>query len=52
MKLKQVLDEAGYARVVNIMRGLVPTINTLAFLTAENPNGKQADPAKNKAANQ
>ena len=52
MKLKQVLDEAGYARVVNIMRGLVPTINTLAFLTAENPNGKQADPATNKAANQ
>ena len=52
MKLKQILDEAGYARVVNIMRGLVPTINTLAFLTAENPNGKQADPATNKAANQ
>jgi hypothetical protein len=52
MKLKEIINEAGYARVVNIMRGLVPTINTLAFLSAENPNGKPADPVTNKTANQ
>lgn len=51
INFKDLITEAGYARVVNIMRGLVPTVNTLAFITAENPNGKQADSATNKAAN-
>ncbi len=51
IKLKQIINEAGYARVVNIMRGLVPTVKTLAFLTAENPNGQAADTATNKQAN-
>ena len=49
--LKQLLIESGYARVINIMRGLVPTVNTIAFLTAENPKGVPADSAFNKKAN-
>ena len=52
MKLNKIQDEGGYASVLNIMRGLVPTINTLAFLTARNPNGKSADAAKNVQANE
>lgn len=51
MKLAQILMESGYARVVNIMRGLVPTVKTLAFITGENPNGKAADVSVNKEAN-
>ena len=52
MKLNKIQDEGGYASVLKIMRGLVPTINTLAFLTAGNPNGKSADSAKNVQANE
>jgi len=52
INFKDLVNEAGYARTVNIMRGLVPTVNTLAFLTAENPNGIKADAATNKLANQ
>ena len=52
MKLIKIQDEGGYASVLKIMRGLVPTINTLAFLTAGNPNGKSADAAKNVQANE
>ena len=52
MKLNKIQDEGGYASVLKIMRGLVPTINTLAFLTAGNPNGKSADAAKNVQANE
>ena len=52
MKLNKIKDEGGYASVLKIMRGLVPTINTLAFLTAGNPNGKSADSAKNVQANE
>jgi len=52
MKLNKIQDEGGYASVLNIMRGLVPTINSLAFLTAGNPNGKSADSATNFQANE
>ena len=44
------LNESGYARIVNIMRGLVPTVKTFAFISAENPNGeKQSNEENNKA---
>lgn len=44
-------EKATYFKVANIMRGLVPNVKTFAFLTAENPFGKQADSETNKKAN-
>lgn len=48
---KETINESGYARVANIMRGLIPNVNTLAFISAENPFGKQTDSSFNKDAN-
>lgn len=50
IKLKSLLNESGFARVGRIMRGLVPSVKTLAFLTAENPLGKSAPAEQNNAA--
>ena len=33
------LSESGYARVRQMMMGLVPSIDTLGILTAQNPGG-------------
>ena len=54
-KLKQIireeLNEAGFARTRQAMTGIVPTIETIAFLTGENPGGEPAPPAVNKENN-
>jgi hypothetical protein len=54
-KLKQIireeLNEAGFARTRQAMTGVVPTIETIAFLTGENPGGEPAPRAVNKENN-
>ena len=49
--IKEVLNESGYSRVANIMRGLVPSVKTFSILTAENPNGIEQDKDINKVKN-
>ena len=44
--------EAGCARVITAMRGVVLSVKTLAILAAENPDGKPATASDNEAANQ
>jgi hypothetical protein len=51
IKQKKQLLESGYARVANIMRGLVPKIKTFGIITAENPHGKYIDKSENKERN-
>ena len=54
-KLKEIireeLNEAGFARTRQAMTGLVPNIETIAFLTGENPGGEPAPPEVNKENN-
>ena len=54
-KLKQIireeLNEAGFARTRQAMAGVVPNIETIAFLTGENPGGEPAPPTVNKENN-
>jgi len=45
------LNEGSYSRVVSILRGLLPSVRTLAFITAENPYGKSLNPAENNIRN-
>lgn len=45
------LNESGYSRIANIMRGLVPTVKTVGLITAENPGGIDDDVKSNKEAN-
>jgi hypothetical protein len=46
------VNESGYARIANIMRGLLPEVKTFAILTAENPYVKKTSSEENKDANQ
>ena len=48
---KNLINESGYARVRQMMMGLVPSINTLGILTAQNPAGQAGDPEENRKAN-
>ena len=41
-KYMNLLNESGYARVRQMMMGLVPSIDTLGILTAQNPGGEPA----------
>jgi len=54
-KLKEIireeLNEAGFARTRQAMTGVVPNIETIAFLTGENPGGEPAPPEVNKENN-
>lgn len=50
-KWKKLLSEAGFARARQSMLGMVPNINTVAFLTAENPQGEKASPEFNREQN-
>ena len=50
--IKEVVNESGYSRVANIMRGLVPSVKTFSILTAENPNGIEQDKDNNRIKNQ
>lgn len=46
-EVRNALTESGFARMMNIMRGLVPNVDTFAILSAENPFGKQASSSYN-----
>ena len=50
-KMGKILEESKFSRVANTMRGLVPSIRTIAIMTAENPNGEEASDEYNKEAN-
>lgn len=50
-KYMNLLNESGYARVRQMMMGLVPSIDTLGILTAQNPGGEPAPPKENKQLN-
>ena len=45
-------DEAAATRTFRILRGMVPRVRTLGFITAENPHGIAAPPEENKSENQ
>lgn len=45
------INETTYSRVVQILRGVVPSIRSVGILTAENPDGNQETPEFNKRAN-
>lgn len=45
------LNEAGYARVRRMLWGDVPSIHSVAILTAQNPQGQELSPKKNKELN-
>jgi len=45
------INEAGYSRVRQMMLGIVPTIDTVGILTAQNPGGKTGSPVENREAN-
>jgi signal recognition particle subunit SEC65 len=46
------VNESGFARVRQMMTGMVPAIGTMGILTAENPDGERAPDSFNKEANQ
>lgn len=39
-EVEQEFDEAGAPRTLQIMRGMVPKVRTIGFITAENPHGQ------------
>ena len=46
---KNLIKEAGFARVRQIMLGQVPSVDAVGILTAENPNAQPLSPAENNA---
>jgi hypothetical protein len=46
-----IIESNSYSRLATILRGVVPNVNTIGFITAENPNGKQQTMNFNKEAN-
>lgn len=46
-----VLQEAGYARAMEMMLGLVPTVKSFGIITAENPMGKKLPVQENNERN-
>jgi hypothetical protein len=49
--VEQEFDEAGAPRTLQIMRGMVPKVRTLGFITAENPHGQPEKPNVNNKMN-
>ena len=49
---KKIIKESGFARVRQMMMGLVPSVETLGVMTAENPNAEQMPSKQNKQLNQ
>ena len=45
---REQLRESGFSRVRQIMLGQVPSVDTVAILTAENPGGEKAPSSENK----
>jgi len=46
---REMIKESGFSRVRQIMLGQVPSIDTVAILTAENPSAQPLGPAENNA---
>lgn len=46
------LVESGFARLLTTLRGIVPSIKTLAFITAHNPRNQPSSPAQNNRKNE
>ena len=46
---KELIKESGFSRVRQIMLGQVPSVDTIAILTAENPDAQPLTPAENNA---
>lgn len=51
-EIKEELLESGYARIANIMRGLIPNVKTFGIISAENPYGEELDKSENKKRNE
>jgi hypothetical protein len=51
IKMDKNLSESKFSRVANTMRGLVPSIKTIAIMTAENPYAVKQSDEYNKEAN-
>lgn len=49
--VEQEFDEAGAPRTLQIMRGMIPKVRTLGFITAENPHGQPEKPEINNKMN-
>ena len=49
--VEQEFDEAGAPRTLQIMRGMVPKVRTIGFITAENPHGQPEKPIFNNKMN-
>ena len=45
------LQESGFSRVRGMMMGLVPSVNSIGIMTAENPDAQPTPPKQNKALN-
>ena len=45
------INESGFSRLKNIMNGQVDSVNTIAIITAENPQGKQLPAEENNKLN-
>jgi hypothetical protein len=50
--MKEKLNEDGYSRLMQIMKGLVPSIRTLGIVTWENPNAIEVLAQENNALNE
>ena len=48
---KALLKEGGFPRVRMMMTGLVPSVQTIGIMTAENPGAQPQDPKQNKQLN-
>lgn len=46
------IDESGFARVKQMMHGLVPNVNTIGILSAGNPSGQKLSPEENNKRHQ
>ena len=49
---KRILKESGFSRVRQMMMGMVPSVETIGVMTAENPNAEQLPAKQNKQLNQ
>ena len=48
---KKFLNEAGFNRIKNILQGRVASVDTVGFMTAENPMAQQMSRRENKELN-
>ena len=48
---RKFINESGFNRIKNILQGKVASVNTVGFMTAENPMAQQLSRKENKALN-